>query len=168
MATRDGRLGFEIERIGFAPGLLQPGHLFPLLRGLVDDVAGVVAARGEITWSDGSIIPDVTLLIEDVSATVDQIRVEQVNAVVRLDGVWPPSTPAGQLVAVGLLDAGLPLTDGIVTFRLTPEGTIDIDRAEWRWAGGTISAGAYRIDPAADNHEVTFDVDRKTSGRERV
>ncbi len=158
LATRDGRLGFEIERIGFAPGLVQPGHLFPLLQGLVDDVAGVVAAEGEIAWSDGAIISDVTLLVEDVSATIDQIRVERANAVVRLDGVWPPSTPPGQIVAVALLDAGLPLTDGIVTFQLSPEGTIDIDHAEWRWAGGTISAGAIRIDPAADDHEVVFDV----------
>ena len=158
LATRDGRLAFEIERIGFAPGLVQPGHLFPMLQGLVDDVAGAVAAEGEIAWSDGRLIPDITLLIEDVSATVDQIRVEQANAVVRLDGVWPPSTHPGQLVAVALLDAGLPLTDGIVTFQLSPEGTIDVEHAEWRWAGGTISAGAYRIDPAADRHEVTFDV----------
>ena len=158
LATHDGRLAFEIERIGFAPGQVQPSHLFPLLQGLIDDVTGVVAAEGVMVWSDGTLIPDVTLLIEDVSATVDQIRVERANAVVRLDGVWPPSTHPGQLVAVALLDAGLPLTDGIVTFQLTPEGTIDVDHAEWRWAGGTISTGVNRIDPAADDHEVVFDV----------
>ena len=158
LSTHDGRLGFETEGIGFAPGLVQPGHLFPLLRGLTEDVDGLVAAQGEIAWTNGEIIPDVTLLIENVSATIDQIRVEQVNTVIHMDGVWPPSTLAGQLVAVALLDAGLPLTDGVVSFRLTPEGIIDVDSAEWHWAGGTIGSGAQRIDPAVSEHDVVFDV----------
>ena len=86
------------------------------------------------------------------------MRLERVNSVLRFDKLWPLSTPPGQIVAVGLLDAGLPLTDGVMNFRLLPEGRVEVERAEWHWAGGTIRTEPFTVDPAASDYELVLEV----------
>jgi hypothetical protein len=73
----------------------------------------------------------------------------------RLDGVvgtlslqGPPFETRGeQLLGVALLDVGVPLTDGLVRFRLRPDGTLDVRSAVWRFAGGEMRADDVSVHP---------------------
>jgi hypothetical protein len=153
-----GRAALKLHRLAFAPQALQPEDLFPVLRGKVSAVSGAVAAEGEIAWTGAELSTDLEVLIDDLSLWSGRVRLQRVNSVVKIDGLWPPSTPPGQLVAVGLLDAGIPLTDGVIAFRLAPEGLLDIERAEWRWGGGTIRTGGVTVGPQATQFDLELEV----------
>ena len=100
-----------------------------------------------------------TLLVEDLSLDAGILRLERVNSVIAFDSLWPPSTPPAQQVAIGLLDAGLPLTDGIVDFQLRPDGVLYVENAVWRWAGGRLKTRDVVLDAQAERHEFTLEVD---------
>ncbi|MFQ5785313.1 MAG: YdbH domain-containing protein [Alphaproteobacteria bacterium] len=158
LSTATGRAAFTFPHLRFAPGDLQPAELSPALKEKKVSLDGEVAAEGELAWNDAGLTGGATVLIDDVSGEIDRLRFEHVNAVLRLDNLWPPSTPPDQEVAIGLLDPGLPLTDGVIAFHLAPEGRIEVERSEWHWAGGTICGGALTIDPATTRYDVTFEV----------
>ena len=159
LASGEGDASFGIARIPFEPKGLQPSHLAPILSGLTSDVSGVIAVEGEIGWDSGGLTSAATLLVEDLSLTVGDVRLERVNTVLTLDSLWPPSTPPGQRVAIGLLDAGLPLSDGIIDFQLRPDGALFVESAVWRWAGGRLKTQNLLLDPNAERHAFTLVVD---------
>jgi len=56
------------------------------------------------------------------------------------------------------VDFGLQLDNGVVRYGLNPDGTIEIERAEWEFAGGRIHT-AGRFDPMADEQELLLEVE---------
>ena len=68
---------------------------------------------------------------------------------VALDRLWPPTTPPGQQLAIGLLDLGLPLTRGLVAFELRPGPALAVERLRWDFAGGTVGAAPFTVGSAA-------------------
>ena len=154
-----GHADFAAERLRFDPDALRPGDLAPPLAGMVGDVSGTVAAEGRLAWGgSGGPVSGMRLLVEDVSFEAGGARLERLNAVVDFDSLWPPSTPPDQQLAIGLVDAGLPLADGLVAFRLTPGGTLEVESAVWRWAGGAIRTGGLVIDADAVRHAAVLEV----------
>jgi hypothetical protein len=80
-----------------------------------------------------------------VAGSAGPVGVGGLSGVLRLTSLWPPVLPSGQTLAVKTLDVGLPLTDGVMTLGLTRRGVLDIDRAEWRWAGGVVRAKPFEM-----------------------
>ena len=154
-----GHADFTLEPLVFEPGRLDPADLAPPLHGMVGETSGTLAARGRLEWSASKFASAMTLLVEDLSLITGGVRLERVNAVIAFDSLWPPSTPPGQQVAIGQVDVGLPLTDGLVAFRLAPDGRLEIENADWRWAGGVLRTRGLVIDPGAARHDFTLDIE---------
>jgi hypothetical protein len=133
----------ELFPATFVPGLRPPSRLFPILGSLVEDATGTVAATARATWTGSGLGGEATVKLDGLSATIGPARVEALNGVVRFDRLWPPAMPPGQRVSVGLVDLGVPLTDGLVSFWMAPNGRVSVDKAEWRWAGGTVGAAPF-------------------------
>ena len=64
-----------------------------------------------------------------------------------LDRLAPLSTPPGQQLAIGLVDVGLLLTDGLLTFDLEP-GQPVVEQLAWQLAQGSIRAAPFTIGSA--------------------
>jgi len=79
------------------------------------------------------------------------------NAALRLEGPWPLSTPPDQLVYMQRIDFGLELTDGLVHFRLRPDGVLDLAEARWSFAGGTIRTHG-ELDLAAEAQGLALEI----------
>ncbi|MBF0395076.1 MAG: YdbH domain-containing protein, partial [Alphaproteobacteria bacterium] len=156
-ATQQGRGRVVAKPIAFSPEGLQPRHLFPLLAAHLDEVEGRIALAGPLSWSDSGLAPDLDLLVEDLTATTHGVTLKRVNSVVAIERIVPFSTPIGQLAAVALIDAGVPLEDGVVIFRL--EGKrLTIGRAELKLAGGRVMLGETVFDPAAERQRIALNV----------
>ena len=159
LTAGSGGATVEMARLTLDPATLRLGDLAPGLGGFATDVLGTIAAVGRLGWGDGGLTSEATLLIEDLSLDAGDIRFERVNSVIAFDSLWPPSTPPAQQVAIGLIDAGLPLTDGIIDFQLRPDGVLNVENAVWRWAGGRLKTQGVRLDPNAERHGFTLEVD---------
>jgi hypothetical protein len=152
-----GRAEVKVAPLAFAPGERQPGRLAPVLGDVLEDVTGTVALDGSLRWgASDRIDADLALLVDDLAFTAGPARFSRVDGVIRIDQLWPLTTLPGQRLAVGLLDLGLPLTRGLVTFQLRPDQTLAVERLRWSFAGGSVSAAPFRVGSASADIMVTL------------
>ena len=104
---------------------------------------GEIALEGEIGWEDDRLESDLSLLIRELGFAIGPARLSRINSVIRFDSLIPLATPPAQLLSVGLLDIGLPLTDGLVSMQLRRDGLLAVDQLTWRLADGTIRASPF-------------------------
>ncbi len=158
-ALGDGRGRAELSAapLTFAPGARQPGRLSPVLGEVLEDVSGSLALDGTLGWGAGEgIDADLDLLVEDLAFSAGPARFAKVDGVIRVDQLWPLTTPPGQQLAIGLLDLGLPLTRGLIAFQLRPDQSLAVERLRWSFAGGTVSAAPFRVGSATSDMIVTL------------
>ncbi|HET6519250.1 MAG TPA: YdbH domain-containing protein, partial [Geminicoccaceae bacterium] len=147
LASGSGRAEVRMAPLEFAPGGLQPAQLAPLLATTLTDVGGWVDLDGTLAWGPNRPRSDLALLVHDLSLSAGPARLERINGAIQFDSLAPPSTPPNQLLAVALLDVGLPLLDGVIDFRLERDGAVAVEQARWRWAGGEVGTGAFAYRP---------------------
>ena len=145
LASAEGRAEVDLPPVEFAPGQLQPAALAPSLADAIQDVSGQLALDGTLRWRAGDDVrANLDLLVNDLAFSSGPARFAQVNGVIAFDQLAPLSTPAGQQLAVGLVDIGLPLTNGLLTFDLEP-GQLVVEQLRWRFAEGRIRAAPFTI-----------------------
>ena len=154
-----GSVNFKLHQLRFTPKVNQPQDLFPALRDSIVSASGKVALEGEITWVGRELNSKLKLLVEELSFQTDQLALNRVNSVVRFDALRPLSTAPGQLVTIAMIDVGLPLTDGVVSFHIEPEGSLVIERTEWGLAGGKIRAEGISIDSRSARYKFVLEVE---------
>lgn len=132
--------------------------LAPGVQDVLLGIRGRAAARIEFALESGGVVAGVDLALAGIDLRTPWGRIAGISGTLRVDGPEPLSTPPGQLLAIRQIDVGLPLLDGLIEFQLTPEGVIDVRRATWHWAGGTLrAAGAWQ--PDATTNEATLHVE---------
>lgn len=158
LARAAGSAALRVAPIEFAPNLRQPEDLFPYLAGIAEDVSGTIALAGELSWDAERIGSDLELLLRNVSASTAAVTIDRLNGVITVDGLSPFSTPPGQRVAVAAIDAGLPLTDGLLTFRVAPGPKLEIADGRLHLAGGTVNLQPLVFDPSGHSNAAVLAV----------
>ena len=160
LASAKGHAELDLPPVQFAPDRLQPSALAPALAGALEDVSGQLALRGTLGWGvRAGLGADLDLLVEDLAFSSGPARFAQVNGVIAFDRLVPPSTPPGQQLAIGLVDFGLPLTDGLLTFDLEP-GQLAVEQLRWQFAQGRIRAAPFTIGSADMRFATTLTAER--------
>jgi Dicarboxylate transport len=159
LARAQGRAEVDLPPVDLAPGQLQPGQLSPWLGDMAQDVSGRLALDGTLGWGAGDLRADLALLLEGLAFSSGPTRFEQVNGVIALDRLAPPSTPPGQQLAVGLVNVGLPLTNGLLTFDLEP-GQLLVEQLRWEFAEGRIRAAPFTIGSEGMRFSTTLTAER--------
>ncbi|WP_109117396.1 YdbH domain-containing protein [Azospirillum sp. TSO22-1] len=144
-ARGTGSADLRLRPVRLREGQPNLAALVPRAVGAVVTMAGKVSGRAKLAWDGKGLTSSGEVLMEDLAGSAGPVGVGGLSGVLRLTSLWPPVLPSGQTLAVKTLDVGLPLTDGVVTLGLTRRGVLDIDRAEWRWAGGTVRAKPFEI-----------------------
>ncbi len=152
------RVGWRLEPLRFTGEGTGPGQLVPALAAIVRSAAGEVDARGELTWGSGGLGGSADVALRDLTLETRAARIERVNAALHFDGPWPPRTPRSQLISMARVDFGLELTNGLVRCGLRRGGRIDLEQAEWRFAGGVVRTSG-RFDPFAAKQQLEMTVD---------
>jgi hypothetical protein len=159
LASAEGQAQLDLSPVDLAPGQVQPGQLSPWLGDMVQDVSGRLALDGTVGWGTGDLRADLALLVEGLAFGSGPARFEQVNGVIALDRLAPPSTPPGQQLAVGLVNIGLPLTNGLLTFDLEP-GRLLVEQLRWQFAEGRIRAAPFTIGSEGMQFSTTLTAER--------
>ena len=160
LAGAEGRAEVDLPPVEFAPGQLQPRALAPVLADAIEDVSGRLALDGMLRWGGGGDVrADLDLLVDELAFSSGPARFAQVNGVIAFDQLAPLSTPPGQQLAVGLVDIGLPLTNGLLTFDLAP-GQLLVEQLRWQFAEGRIRAAPFTIGSAGMEFSTTLTAER--------
>jgi len=132
-----GNASLHLYTIHFEPGQLQPADLFPIISRFASEVSGSIEAKGSGKWDATGGQGTVAFAITDAGAKTEWATIEHLNAVVELNDNG--ATPPDQTVAIGRLDFGLELTDGLIRYQVRPGGRITIESASGRFAGGELT-----------------------------
>lgn len=133
-----GAVKFDLPAWTFAAGGPQPQDLFPALKGVVADVEGGLEGAAQFAWAGDAMTSMATVSLTDVAFGTAPAEVKRVNGMIEIADLLNLRTAAPQTLTVGLLDAGMPLSDGRVTFELRGAGGIHVVNASWPVAGGSL------------------------------
>lgn len=134
--------------VQFETGILQPDELFPILRGKVQQVRGGISGEVKIgSESTGS----GTIHVDKFSASVEDTPVRGVSGTVRFSSLNPLSTNGQQMLEIGEIVLGLPLSEGKLPFSLIKNTTLKMGATRWRWAGGTLKTEPMTINLTSMN-----------------
>ena len=143
----------------YSPTGLQPQTLLPMLKGLLTNVVGSMSGTANIIWRPGVVRGTADARLDDIGFSTEAARIEGVRGDLAFDELFPPRTAEGQRLDVGSVEAGMVLTDGVVTFSLDGLGGVIVEGASWPFAGGTITLSSGVIEPGASEQAFELAVD---------
>lgn len=157
--TGTGEARVSVEPISFIPTVLHPRQLFPASYRVGMDLDARLSADAAAEWGPDGFRSSATIDAEVTELATAEAEVRELATTLRFDSLSPPSTFPGQLVTLGELNVGLPLTDGIIRLELHPDlhvtGFID----QLQLFGGSIRTEPFAFDPNASETEIRLQVD---------
>jgi hypothetical protein len=142
LATGAGQAGIRMKPTLFGTEAAQFTTLFPMAHQWIGQLTGTVGVKARVAWGEGADRGRAEILLKDVAMDAGAITASRINAVVTADRLWPLRLPAGQTISIGLMDAGVPLTDGEIRFGVQGD-RLSVTKAEWSWAGGMLRAAPF-------------------------
>ncbi|MDF1750971.1 MAG: YdbH domain-containing protein [Alphaproteobacteria bacterium] len=138
---RDNRGHFNVQLPGWdvQAGGAQPQQLVPLLKGDIADVTGSISANAQIDWAGSRTTSSARINLSDLGFGTSPAELAGINGEIIIDDLLALKTKGAQTLRVGLIDAGLPLRDGVLNFTLPGDNSIRLLKAEWPLAGGSLS-----------------------------
>lgn len=137
-----GGLTFEPVPLIFRPRQFQPEDLSPLLVGPAN-VTGRVDIGGSASWNAEGLKASGVLDMRKVGFALASAGVfEGVSGRVEVADLLGLRSAPGQRISIDKVTLGLPIENGTIYFQLTGFDAIQIEGAQWPFAGGYI-----RVDP---------------------
>jgi hypothetical protein len=158
VAKDTGQAAIKAKKITFLPTVLQPDALSPRLRRLFREVDGDIALKSDLSWGNGALRSNAKALINLTRLETDEVSVTNAATVLAFNNLFPPTTPPNQVVEVGEIDLGVPLTDGRLTLHLRPDGGILTGLEKFNLFGGRIEATPFVLPRTFDNFTIPLAV----------
>lgn len=135
---RRGALQLRLPVWNFKTDGVQPQTLLPALKGVIAEVSGGFGAEARVGWTGARMSSTAKLHFNDVAFGTSPAEVAGVSGDIVFSDLVTLKTDASQTLKVGLLDAGLPLRNGVIVFDLPGNDSLHIDSASWPVVGGTL------------------------------
>ncbi len=145
-ASGTQQVRLDAPSIVLGPGNIGLDRLLPKVAGVVTAASGEIGLRLLLDLARPS-ADRAELLLRDLSLTLSGVTIQRLNGVVTLTGLRPPQIAEPQELAAALIDVGLPLTAGLVRFRLRTDGGLLLDLLRFDVAGGSVIGGPIEIAP---------------------
>ena len=129
----------------------------PALAGWFREGGGTVALKASLGWGKGGAPGKAELMLKDVSLKGDTLALEKLNTVLTATSLAPLVMPPGQLVSIGALQAGIPLQNGQIGFAIDRDGVLQLERADFAWAGGAVRAQPLRAALGEPRRRIVLD-----------
>ncbi len=139
LVTLDGTMNIDGDRLTFVQGGLQPLMISDLVRGLFTEAGGSVRPSAALTIIGGKVTGTGEVDVRDFSFQTFRFgSVSGASGVIRFDDILTLSTLPNQTFTVDEINPGIPLSDGVIVFRLANAGEAYLQGANWPFAGGTL------------------------------
>jgi hypothetical protein len=165
LGSGKGKFDIDLPEVTFAPGGLQPKDLVASLAHTTEDVAGTIAAKGPILIDKNGVTSQIALTLTNLSGKLGPIALRNLNSVVEIDRPWPLTTAADQIVSVELADVGLPLTNGLVRFKIDDGRTLSLAESHLEMMSGQVTLDPVTLKLGAAAQQIHLNVDKISLAR---
>lgn len=153
-----GQADFTVRALRFDKDL-QPDALTRLALGTVANVDGSISGTGRINWTGDRVTSTGTFTTDGLDLAAPFGPVENLAGTIRFTDLLGLETAPGQILTLGTVSPGLDVFDGVLRYRLLPGQRVQIEGADWPFAGGVIHLDPTILDMAGDAPKLlTFDV----------
>lgn len=148
-----GYVSIKMPPTTFMQNVTPVSTVFPFTQYYFQDAYGTLGLSANFTWNRDAKGRWATsnngqLYLKDFTATVNDNVISGINTVFNLESLLPPVI-RNQQVAVGAVNVGLPLTEGLATVSLEQtkdklhSNVFTLHSAEWSAAGGRIVSSPF-------------------------
>ena len=130
-----GEARLAVNALNFSKSL-QPEAITPLTEGVIADVYGQIDGTGIVRWQGERITSTGKFNTDAIDFAAAFGPVTGASGEVEFDDLIALSTPPGQRVKLALVNPGVEVKDGVITYRLRPNQIVEIERGRWPFAGG--------------------------------
>ena len=155
---KPGKVGINADLVAQKLSVKTTTRAVPGLGKPLTFRGGQVAVKAALLIDKGNMQSAGEILLEKISLEAGAMKAEQLNAVLALNNLWPPSTPKKQAVSVAAVKVGIPLTNGKTFISLDRDGRFRMQDLTFHMAGGTISAKKLEIGGGTTESDVTLTV----------
>ncbi|TAL34877.1 MAG: hypothetical protein EPN97_07810 [Alphaproteobacteria bacterium] len=158
-AANKGELSVSMPPTTLTQNVTSLATLFPISQKYLQDGYGIVGLSADFAWGKegGRWVTGSRgqLYLKDFSCTVRGTALNGINTVMDLDNL-SPLTLTKQQVAVGALNVGLPLTNGITVISFAKGGEFSLHSASWVLAKGQVISSPFTMSLADMSTDVTL------------
>lgn len=160
-----GHADLAVAGIAFSKAF-QPDELTPLTFGVVADVNGTVAGEGHIRWTPDGVTSNGVFRTAGTDLAAAFGPVTGVTGEIRFTDLLNMESAPGQIATVKSVNPGVAATDGTIRYQLLPGARINIERADWPFAGGTLVLEPTLLDfDVTQQRRLTFRVTAVDAGQ---
>lgn len=153
-----GQLSASLGPLDFGGSGLSPSDLRPLSLPLTP-TSGQIAANISMPLGPNSMrTSSGSIYVKDLELEADSYAVKLLNTAIDLKSIWPLQTNGPQKIAIGLLQAGVPVTDLLATFDLTSTERVEVASVTMSFAEGRLDGGPFSIDLSGQATDATLQV----------
>lgn len=142
--------------VAFAPAL-QPYQISERARGVIENVAGHVAAGAQLAYVDGRVSGAASVTLDRLSfATAALGPVSAVSGTLRLPNLPAVTSAPGQRFTIGGVNPGFAVADGVSRLQLLSPTRLRIEELIFPFVGGQLSLAPVTIDTAIPDRRFTL------------
>ena len=157
-ADASGHADLTVRDLAFND-TLQPDALTRLALGVVANVSGSVSGDGHIDWTGDRVTSTGTFTTKGLDLAAPFGPVQTLAGTIRFNDLLGLETAPGQKIALGSVNPGIEVLDGILSYQLLPGQRVRVEGATWPFAGGTIHLDPTILDLGGDAAKtLTFEV----------
>jgi translocation and assembly module TamB len=145
LSRTTGTARLSVNSLSFGKSL-QPEALTFLTKGVITDVYGRIDGTGVVRWNGSNITSSGKFKTDGLDFNAAIGPVTGVSGEIEFDDLIALSTPPGQRVKVALVNPGVEVKDGMITYRLRPNQVVEIENGRWPFAGGELLLDAGTLD----------------------
>ncbi|CAN5314116.1 hypothetical protein BH09PSE3_BH09PSE3_24300 [soil metagenome] len=159
LGTSVGRADLNVTGLKFGTAL-QPEKLTPLTLGVVANVEGSLAGKGEILWSSAGVTSTGRFSTRGLDFAAAFGPVTGLSGEIVFTDLLGMVTAPGQTVSLGIVNPGIPVPDGVVTYHLAANQRIVVEGGRWPFAGGALTLDPTTLDMGVSKERrLTFRVE---------
>lgn len=158
LSAGQGVAELTVAGLAFANGF-QPNQLTPLTFGVIADVRGTVTGEARIGWGPAGVTSTGAFRTAGTDLAAAFGPVQGLAGEIRFTDLLALQSAPGQRVTVKSINPGVPVTNGVVTFRTLPGTRVQVEDGRWPFAGGTLTLDPTLLDFAGPaERRLTFRV----------
>lgn len=165
LGSGTGRAIIDVADLTFGRKL-QPEMLTTTTLGVIANVVGTIAGRGEIRWDSKGVTSSGAFRTDSLDMAAAFGPVTGLKGEIALSDLLGIETGPGQMVRIASINPGIAVIDGNIHYQLLPGLKLRIEEGRWPFAGGLLILEPTVIDLSqAAERRLTFRVEGLDAGQ---
>ncbi|MEQ1547459.1 MAG: YdbH domain-containing protein [Chakrabartia sp.] len=137
LSSGTGHAVLDVPSITFGPKL-QPETLTTITLGVIANVQGRIAGRGQINWTPNTVTSTGGFHTDGIDLAAAFGPVTGLKGEIMLSDLLGLETGPGQRITIAGINPGIAVSEGEISYRLLPGLKAEIEGGRWPFAGGAL------------------------------